>query len=349
MLARREESLMTGGFEKFCCLAICAAGLILNGYAQSSTPPKSKAPIAIVGGQSIFEEELIPMVQSQLLQLRNQEYTIKSSALERLIGQKLLEAEAKKKGLTTEKLLEQEVDAKVAQPTQAEIEAFYLGQKDKINQPFESIKAQLQQSLRQAKIQAARQEYSKRLRSEASVAISLRPPKVDVAFDSARLRGDAKAPVMIVEFSDYQCSYCRRAEESLKTVLAKYAGKVKLAYRDFPLRDMHPQAELAAEASRCAAEQGKYWEYHDSLYATAKLDKASLIEQAKKLGVDDKKFDACLSENKYKDQIEQDVQDGSRAGVSGTPAFFINGIFLQGAQPAAAFEKIIEEELAASK
>jgi len=124
---------------------------------------------------------------------------------------------------------------------------------------------------------------------------------------------------------------------------------VRLAYRDFPLHEIHGQAENAAEASRCAGEQGKYWEYHDALFADqSKLDDASLAERARKLNLDDKAFQSCLASGKFKDKIEADRQDGSKVGVSGTPSFFINGTFVNGAQPLADFEKIIDAELASS-
>jgi len=136
----------------------------------------------------------------------------------------------------------------------------------------------------------------------------------------------------------------------LNELLAKYDGKIRLAYRDFPLREIHAQAQSAAEASRCAGEQGKFWEYHDLLFAKpGKFDKPSLLEHARSLKLDEKLFESCLSGGKYKADVEKDAGEGTAAGVNGTPAFFVNGVFLSGAQPAAAFEKVIDDELAASK
>src|SRR5260370_16526798 len=112
----------------------------------------------------------------------------------------------------------------------------------------------------------ARQELLKRLRDSDGTPILLQPAKVHVAYDPARLRGSPQAPVMIVEFSDFQCPFCRRVQSTLKNLLEKYQGQVSLAYRDFPLRGMHSQAESAAEASRWDLEQGKFWEYHDLLF-----------------------------------------------------------------------------------
>ncbi len=228
------------------------------------------------------------------------------------------------------RLPQQEVDAKVSEPTEEEPRAVYLSRQDRLNRPSEQVKAQPQQALKQSNL--------------------LRSPRVEVPYDPARLRGSATAPVIIVEFSDFQCPYCRQVQPTLKNLLAKYEGRVSLAYRDFPLRQIHPQAQLAAEASRCAGEQGNFWEYHDLLFANPdKLNRDGLVEQARSLKLDEKQFDSCLSSAKYEAKIEEDLQQGMRAGVKGTPGFFINGIFLSGAKPETAFERIIQAEFSAPK
>jgi protein-disulfide isomerase len=135
----------------------------------------------------------------------------------------------------------------------------------------------------------------------------------------------------------------------LKQVLARYGDKVSLAYRDFPLSAIHQNAEIAAEASRCALEQGKFWEYHDQLFTASNLDKDSLVLYARNLKLDDKQFASCLTGNKYKAQIDKDLQEGTNAGITGTPGFFINGIALSGAQGQDAFARVIDDELARKK
>src|SRR5438094_1077451 len=318
--------------------------------SQASGQAKQKEPVAVVAGQPIYEDDLLPLVQAQVFQLRLQEYEVKSKALENLVNQKLLEAEAKKKGIPAEKVLAQEVDARVPEPTEAELQALYIVQKEQLRKSFDELKPQLQQLLKRAKLQQARQDYYTRLREQAAVSIFLQKPKVEVTHDPARLRGSPKAAVVIVEFSDFQCPYCQAVAPTLRKLLAKYEGRVSLAYRDLPLRDIHPQAQLAAEASRCALEQGKFWEYHDLLFENPnKLNRDGLVEQARRLKLDEKQFDSCLSSGKHKAQIEQDLQLGLRAGLTGTPGFFINGSMLSGNLPQEAFEKTIEAELAASK
>ena len=329
-------------------LAACCLPLVPLASAQSPANDKSRPPLAVVNGQSIYDADLTAAA-AQLWQLRNQEYQLKSSALESVINQKLVEAEASRKGVPADKLLEQEVDAKLGDPSDAELEAFYLGQKDRLgNRTFAELKDQLRPALKQTKIQQARQDYYTRLREKAEVSILLSAPKMEVKADPGRLRGDAKAPLTIIEFSDFQCPYCKAAQPTLKEVLGKYEGRVNLGFRDYPLQQIHPQAQQAAEASRCAGEQGKFWEYHDLVFANqSMLQQTSLIEHARKLQLDDKRFEACLGSGKFRNAVQSDLQDGMRVGVNGTPAFYINGISLSGSQPAAAFYKIIDEQLAA--
>lgn len=314
--------------------------------AQTSDAARAKQPVATVDGQTIYDEDLAAAAQGQLQPLRNQEYEIKKKALDSLIEQRLLEAAAKKQGLTTEKLLVQEVDSKVPDPGDAEIEGYYLAQREKVNRPLDdTLRNQLRLSVKQAKTRQLREDYMKRLHSDSNVAILFSPPRVQVGYDPKRMRGNPKAPITIVEFSDYQCPYCHQVEAALKEVLAKYGDKVSLAYRDFPLTAIHSQAEIAAEASHCALEQGRFWQYHDQLFAASKLDKDALIDYARNLQLDDKQFGSCLMSEKYKAEIAKDSEDGKKAGVRGTPAFFINGITLSGAQPEDAFIRVIEDEL----
>jgi protein-disulfide isomerase len=314
--------------------------------AQTSSPDQA---IARIGSEVIYDEALRDLIGSQLWQLRSQEYDLKRVALEFLVNQRLLEADAKSNGLSTEALLEQVVYKTLAPPSASDVEAYYLGQKDRINQPFNDVKAQLEKGLVQARKQQARQDYIDQLRKKSSIAILLQKPKMEATVDPARLRGDPDAPVTIVEFSDFQCPYCQVAQATVREVMEKYKGKVRLGYRDLPLRQIHQQAQQAAEASRCAAEQGKFWEYHDLLFSGQQLDASSLTAHASKVGLDVERFEGCVKSEKYKPMVENDLQMGMKAGVTGTPAFFVNGQLLSGNQPLGAFEKIIDEELAAGE
>ena len=330
----------------FSLFFVGASFLSFPSFTQDTPATTSKETVAIVSGQALHEEDLKPLIQGQLQQLQQQEYQLKRQALDELINQKLIEIEAKKKGLTTEELLTQEIDAKLPEPNDSEIKGFYLALQEQLNRPLEEIKPQLRQELKQAKVQQARQEYMDQLREQARVVVHLTPPKMMISYDPARVKGNSNAPVTIVEFSDFQCPFCKRVTPTLEKLLTQYEGKVRLAYRDFPLSQIHPQAQKAAEASRCAGEQGKFWEYHDLLFADQDtLDFQSLLKKANNLKLNEQKFEECLASGKYTAAVEKDLEAGEQAGVSGTPAFFINGIFLSGAVPLESFTRLIDEEL----
>lgn len=205
-------------------------------------------------------------------------------------------------------------------------------------------------STKQSSLPQSRQEYLKTLRENPQASMPLPGGNVEVSFDPARLRGNSQAPVIVVEFSDFQCPFCRKVQATLKSLLAKYQDQVSLAYRDFPLRGMHSQAESAAESSRCAGEQGKFWEYHDLLFGNPdKLTHSGLIALAQTAKLNEREFVSCLSSGKYRADVERDLQDGIRAGVMGTPGIFINGRLLSGAQPEEVYERMVQEDLAAKR
>ncbi len=235
-------------------------------------------------------------------------------------------------------------------PTSDEVSQYYQAHQDQINQPFDQAKENIAKTLKDQALQKGRLAYMQTLMQRAvndnNLTVLISPPKVKIPVDPQRLKGDSKAPVTIVEFSDFSCPYCAKAELTVNELLAKYPGKVKVGYRDFPLRQLHPQAQLAAEASRCAGEQNKYWEYHDLLFANReKQDRSDLVGYASSLKLDSKQFETCLSTGRYKPQIEEDVRLGNAAGIISTPGFLVNGRFLGGARPLADFERIVNEEL----
>jgi len=188
------------------------------------------------------------------------------------------------------------------------------------------------------------------------------PPPPDVAAQVSTAGnpslGNADAPLTVIEFSDYQCPYCRRfVETTLPVLKAEYidTGKIRYIFRDFPLDHLHPQARKAAEAAHCAGEQGKYWEMHDVLFLNQKtLQAEHLKAYARRLGLEPLGFDDCLEQGKYTAEVQKDYNDGVAAGVQGTPGFFLGktrgddtmqSLFIRGAQPVAAFRQVIERLL----
>lgn len=171
------------------------------------------------------------------------------------------------------------------------------------------------------------------------------PDRVDVSVDDDPQKGSSNAKVTIIEFSDFQCPFCGRAQTTVKQILETYGNDVRLVFRDFPL-GFHENAQKAAEAAECADDQGKFWEYHDLLFENQQaLEIADLKDYAFDLDLSTRKFNDCLDSGKYEQEVKDDMDDGIAAGVRGTPAFFINGRSLVGAQPFKNFKKVIDEEL----
>jgi protein-disulfide isomerase len=322
------------------------------GCASRTAPPaQGNEVIATIDGKAIYENDLLPAIDSQLRQLRTREYELKRRALDVVIQQKSLEAEAARKGVSVRELLMIEVDSKVIEPTDAEARAFYEERKDSLKHPFDAeMRAEILKSLKQERLREARSAYVDQLLSRSNVAILLAPHRTEVSHDPSRLRGNPDAPVTIVEFSDFECPYCQSVQPTLHELMTKYEGKVRLSYRDFPLREIHPNADGAAVAARCAGEQGKFWEYHDLLFKNRnQLDPASLKGHAHTLKLDENQFGKCIESGKFRQSVQEDLDAGMKAGVSGTPGFFINGVALSGAQPLSAFEEIIDSELKSSR
>jgi protein-disulfide isomerase len=310
----------------------------------SQTPPTSV--VAVVNGKEITEQEVLDRVRGEMLKLEAQMYQVRRNGTEELISEYLLEQAAQARGLTRDQLLQQEVDSKAGEVTDKEVEDFYAANQARIRKPLDEVRPQVQNYLQQNKLTEARRSYLKTLRDKAQVKLYLTPPIVDVSAEDAPFKGPVDAPITIVEFSDFQCSYCKRVLNVLNEVLERYPDKVKLAFRDFPIVNIHPHAQKAAEAAHCAAEQGKFWEFHDLLFEKQDaIPTANFVDHAKALGLEVTTFQACVDARKHQEKVERNYAAGVKAGVSGTPAFFINGRLLSGAQPLEAFKAVIDEEL----
>jgi len=176
------------------------------------------------------------------------------------------------------------------------------------------------------------------------------PTRFDVPIGTAPIWGPANAPVTIIEFSDYECPYCKKwVSEVWPQIQKAYPDKIRLVYKDFPLSQIHANASPAALAARCANDQSKYWQYHDKIFTSNSLSAQALESIANQLSLDMTQWKSCVSTNKYKTDIESDYNYGAQLGISGTPTFFINGVPLVGAQPFTAFKKVIDQELVAKK
>ena len=307
-------------------------------------------PLAEVNGETITAKDLEGALGARLSKLEEQIYDLKRQELDSLIARRLFAQEAAKRGISVPALLDAEVTAKVSLVTEKEIDDFYQANKARMRGDETDVRQKIRAFLQQQKLTTRREAFVESLRSQGKVVVRLQPPpaiRVEVSTEGAPIRGAADASVTVVEFSDFECPFCKQTHPTLKQLLELYPGRVRLAYRDFPLDSIHPQARRAAEAARCAQDQGKFWEYHDVLFTQSpQLALEDLRRYAGQVGLDVTKFDGCLAAGVHKAAVQRDLDEGNRLGITGTPAFFINGRTLTGAQPLEAFTRLIEQELA---
>ena len=324
---------------------------VLAGW--SCRPANVSEKLAEVDGTVVTRAEVDKSAGKQLQTLRQQLYQLERQKLDEYIGATLVTRQAKERGISVSTLLEQEVNNTVQPVSEEEIRNMYEKNKERIGVEFDKVHDQIRDYLREQKIAERKNQYFKTLRAKASVTTYLKPPPVqraDVSVNGAPFRGSEKAKVTIVKFEDFQCPFCKTVQPTFKDLLKKYDGKVRVVHKDLPLEAIHPLARQAAEAARCAGEQGKFWEYHDKLYAdTPKLGAEELKSAAKDMGLNMPSFDQCFTSGKYRSAVQKDVNDGAQLGLTGTPAFFINGREISGARPLDDFSAIIDEELGQTK
>lgn len=317
---------------------VAAVSCSLSGTAQDPTAGSTSPAVAEVNGRVVTLEELDARIAGELYDLRTQE-------LEGWLREIVIEGEAEKRGISVEDLLEA-ASADTGTITDEAVAAFFEENRARMrpDETLENIAPQIRLFLSRDLQQAAIQE----LFDAASVVRHLEAPRLPIAAIGPSV-GPHDAPVTIVEFSDYQCPFCSRAEPVVKQVLERYPTQVRLVYRHLPLDSIHPMARPAAIAAACADTQGKFWEFHDRLFANAQgLGTELFATLADELELDRADFDACLTSPEAAAIVQRDSDDGAAAGATGTPAFFVNGIKLSGARPIGDFVEIIEAELARS-
>jgi protein-disulfide isomerase len=327
----------------------CATTSTAPGPDVHAASPVVDPPVAKVGERTIFQSEADRRAGDEFYKLQDQLYELRVDTAERIAIEYLVEKAAKKEGLSEDDWVEQKLEKGLAAPSEADLQEFYARVKRSLpdDATFADVRPQLQRALmREQKVKRARGIFEQ-LKRDAGYQVLLAMPdrprkQVDA---SGPGRGPSNARVVIVEFADFQCPYCSKASEIVKKVAAEYPADVRVVFRHFPLSN-HPLAPKAAEASACANEQGRFWEYHDHLFANPRdLDETALKAHAVTLGLEVKPFVECLESGRMKALVEKDRKAGEALGINGTPAFFINGLPLAGAQPEEAFRRAIEREL----
>jgi protein-disulfide isomerase len=319
--------------------------------------PSTNVPgtVATWDGGELSYEDGTKMAKGQLIQLEAEyltnTYQTAMQSIEQTILEKLLEMEVSKGGFASqEELLKKEVEDKVTAASPAEVEAMYEQFKDRLQgMDLASATPLIQEQLMRQKQGERFQVYLEEVKAKYNVKITLPYPDLPrqvVSADDDPFLGTDGAPIEIVQFAEFQCPYCGKVGPTIDRLLEEYPGKLKIVYRDFPL-GFHDRAIPAAIAANCAGEQDKYWDMHKVLMNNqTKLQDSDLAGFAKEIGVDMDKWTTCLKDPAQEAEVQKDMADASAVGVTGTPAFFINGLLLSGAVPYDQFKSIIDKELA---
>lgn len=337
---------MNFGFRcsKRLLITIALAGCVTasdNGKLSSST---GLAAIEI-DGAAFSIADLQRKNPGALFQARNAVYDAERKAADEFINDYLLEREAKKANVTVDELLQKHAYGSFKEPSEEALRVYYDG--IDTQEPFEAVRDKIRDVIRQRRMTKAKAAYVQTLRAKANITIRIAPPRAQITAENAPVRGASAARVTLIEYADYECPYCQQIQPAVAKLEAEYKDKVAFAYKDVPL-PMHANAQKAAEASHCAEAQGKFWEYHDLLFTTKQYDIAHLKEHARTLKLDGPAFDKCLDSGAQAERIKAMVAEAQSIGLPGTPGFFVNGRFINGAVDYHTLQQVIEEELHAA-
>jgi protein-disulfide isomerase len=332
-------------------LLLIVSGCATGEEATTDEPEATGEIAAYLGDEAITLEEVDSFIKADLAQLDQQIYEKRRGTLEQLVSKKLAEREAEARGISTQEYYQLEVASKVIEPTAAEGLAFYEQNKARYKEfqskSYEELAEPIKQNLMQIKANELQRQLIAGLKETTGFTLVLDAPRVEVATPAGEpaMGAGEDAAVTIVEFSDYECPYCKRAYPEMKKLMDEYGDRVRLVYRDYPL-DFHTKARPAAVAARCAGDQGKYWEYHENLMTVVgSLDRTNLVTRGELVGLDINAFNTCLDGGSHDAAVDKAFEDGAALGVTGTPTLFVNGRMMVGVVPYGALKAIVDEEL----
>ena len=335
----------------FCCL------ILLSASDDSLTPGDESRVLVKAEGFTLKHSDVEKAAAGKMKELdlealraparvETRRHAILSETMKELTFEKLLKMESEKMGITPAELTELKITPRIKPLTPEELDRYFELNKTRLQGTREEIIAQITSYVEGQRKKEAYREYAGELAEEYGVAYLLPPVRFEVPSAGHPFIGPEDAAVTIVEFSDFECPHCASAGPVLHRLYEEFEGKIRIVFRQYPLWMIHEKAWKAAEASLCAAEQGKFWEMHNLLFSGQdKLDNKGLKEKAGQLELDQDRFDQCLDSGKYSDAVDLDMIEGSKAGVSGTPAFFINGRPLEDRFSYESIRKIVLEEL----
>lgn len=320
---------------------------------QDSTPKT----IAVANGLSILAAEVeaaaaetlrsLALKKAQFeIEIQRERQSVLENALDSVLEERALSAEAAKRNISVRDLLEIEVNRAAVAPTDEAVAAFYNANRTALQGSLGDNAASIRAYLGDRQRQSIHESFVQGLKTKYGAVSMIEPLRMDIPTDGRPARGPVDAPVTLVEFSDFECPYCRALSPTLQRVASDYKDQVRTVYLQFPLADIHPNALKAAEASLCALDQDKFWPMHDAMFADqTRLGVEDLKRKAAELSMDTHAFSTCLDTGKHFTRVRTDVGAGVKAGVTGTPALFINGRALLGNQPYEEIRRVIEDEL----
>ena len=325
------------------------ASSLLIGTFLTDTHSADNRAAAIIGEQIITYQQIEDPIASDIYDAELKLYQLKLNQLRNQILMRLIEKSPLSKGLSSDAFVQKYVTR--SKPiSDIEVDQFILEKRIPAEKVNLELRANAKQYMAQQRATAAMKQWIQDEGKKHGLKINLTAPKkprYEIAINGAPIQGPDDAPITIVEYSDFQCPYCARAEKTIKEIQKNYQGKVKVVYKQFPL-DFHKDAFRASEASLCANEQSTelFWKLHDYMLVNPReLSEENLITQAVKIGAKEKRFSQCLKSGKYVNKVQQEMEEGRQVGVQSTPMFFVNGIIVKGAQPYSVFKELIDEEL----
>ncbi len=298
-----------------------------------------------IDGEKFTTAEVQQKNKAKLFQARASLYEAERKVADEFVNDYLVERQAKREGVTVEELLKRHVTAG-KEPSEDTLRAFYEGVDT--GDSFESLRDKIAEAIRNRRLAKAKTDYIKSLRAQANVSIDIDAPRVQISLDNTPVRGTSELGVTLVEFADYECPYCQQIQPVIAKLEAEFKGRVAFGFKDVPLPN-HASAQKAAEASHCAGEQGKYWEYHDRLFDSKQLAVAQLKDHAQALRLNMDKFNKCLDSGSQADRVKAHFTEAQGVSLPGTPGFFVNGRYIQGDVVDYRFlRQALEEELNAA-
>ena len=328
--------VITGAFT----LALSLFSAETNGGSRSG----ESVVMLEIDGKKITMADIERMNPTAFFQARNSFHDAQKKVVEAFVEGYLMEEQAKKEGLTGEQMFDKYVKAKLPpDPSEEAVRIYFEGVDTK--ESYEAIRPKIVDSLRSRRMAKLKAEYIQTVRDNANVRFNVGPPRANISLKNTPVRGPVNAPIVMVEYADYECPYCQQIQPVLEKLEAEYKGKMAFAYKDMPL-PMHANAPKAAEATHCADAQGKYWEMHDHISKTKQLDMASLKDAARILNLDAAAYNKCLDSGEKADIVKSMAAEAAALGVQGTPTFVLNGRYFSGTPDYAQLKAVIDEELA---